>query len=343
MAANDLLGKRQGAFGIAFEDVPGTAEALRVYSIPADSANIESVPTIYERVNNIDENPIGIEQSGYEFTWSFSGAELSAEVVGYLLWLWCGDGTPDVATANHPLLPTYTSHHFTMFKDHGAHIQGTDEQTEVLAGCRIGTLSIDQQHKSYAKISATGMGRSRTMIATPQPGNIDYTANKAALGWAGMLNANGGYFKLGWLEGSPGNIPGMTSFKLDLGREQARSGANIGTDDARYITEGGRTLTWEATLDLRENNTDLKTILANIAAGLRVRCQVDWETGADSLFLNIQTARITNNVKGELGTDAAPQIVTLQASGFVFDAAEGLIDGIAYDNVLSKYADRVGL
>ena len=163
-----LLGKRRGALGIAYQADKAVPETTCNIVVPVESANIEGVPVTYERVSSISADPLGRQQSGFEYSWSFSGAELDYATVGYLLWLY--GGKEEHLGAGVHILPhtseswDYASNYFTLFKDHGGDIAASGKETEALGGCRIDTLTLEQPHKGYMKVSASGLGMSKANL-----------------------------------------------------------------------------------------------------------------------------------------------------------------------------------
>ena len=83
-------------------------------------------------------------------------------------------------TVTHTMTPVYNSKSFTFFKDEGGSLSGGNP-TKVLSGCRIDSLTIEQPHKGYVKVSASGVGvrvEASAIVAltrTPSYGGMGYT------------------------------------------------------------------------------------------------------------------------------------------------------------------------
>lgn len=338
-----LLGKRRGAFGIAYEDVPGSAESTATYVLPCDSANIEGVPVTYERVNSIGADPIGREQSGFEYSWSFSGAELSIEEIGYLIWLYLGDEDNVTTPGTHTMPNTapYSSKHFTIFKDMGGdHRSLGNKRMEVLAGCRMDSLSIEQPHKGYAKVSASGMGRSVAMSND----SLTKTVSYGAMGWHNLLISAGGYLTKGSSGTSPAiNLVKAKSFKIEFKREIDRAGRNYSSNNPTAIVEGGRMISAEVNFDLQLHST-ISELLTAYEQGGYVSIGAKWNDAdaSESLLIELPTTQIVNSPKGELGTGTDPQEVTFQFEAFRDADGNNLVDVVSIDGNNNSYADRVG-
>jgi hypothetical protein len=330
-----LLSKRQGAFGICYETVPGTAEDAPAYWIPCDSFNIESTPSIYERTNNLTENKIGIEAAGQDHSFSFSGAQLDVETMGYLLWLFFADGSTDTTTSPHTITAEYSSHYFTVFKDHGGVFDGTNE-VERLAGCRFGNLSIDQPRANYATISGDGMGLSLSPLGSlSAPTLPNLGPDNAPLSWATL---RAGSFDINWNDGGSTASTYPTSLKFNFSREIDRQGADLNSNDPSAIVEGGRMLDFEFTLDNETGVSDVSSAIAALKGGQPVAIDVTWVSGTTSLKVDTSNARITGSVSGEVGAGSETQMLTIPAE--VYDTGSGLATITATDGVDATYASR---
>lgn len=311
MAAGDLLAKRQGAFGIAAQTdaatVSGTAPA---HWLTCDSANIEFTPNVYERVNNITQNKIGIEQAGNDYAFSFSNAEVSIDQLGYLLWLFLGGES--FATSTHTMDEQYDSKYFTVFKDHGAPFDGTNN-VERLVGCRFDSLSIDQQRAGYAKISGSGFGLSLSPDNTAHNPSVSLGAADAPLSWASL---QAGSFQLGFNGAAKAAVTAPTSLKIDFSREIDRHGADIDGNDPSEIVEGGRAASFELDMDFIEGNTEVEALIAAAKSAHDVELQATWITGGNILVLGIPVGRITGTPAGEIGSGTETQSFNLSAEAF---------------------------
>jgi hypothetical protein len=330
MVAN-LLGKRQGAVGLAYERTPGSAEAAEVYSLPCDSANIEVTPVTYERANNLDENPIGVEQSGFEYSFTVSGMEVDNETLGYIYWLFLG-AEDNTTPGTHVITPQFTSNEFTFFKDYGGTIYDTDKRTEILQGCKMTELSIDQPHKGYAKVSMSGWGKSKTYTTRTVGRTVLFGAANAAINWnqcgqGSIVFPKGVHVDFNEASNTTADgVQGTKTFKVNMSRELTRTGMNLSTDNARGLVEGGRTLDWEFMVDMATGpNVDIDRLIAAFEASNRFNFSCGWLIGSDQFKIDVPTARITNNPNGELGTGTDPQQVTFQGQAFRYSSSNELV------------------
>ena len=329
--------KRRGAIGIAREATHGTPIAAATYVLPVDSANIEATPVTYERVNSIDADPIGIEQSGFEYSWNFSGAELSIEEVGWLLWLYLGEEVN--TTGSHLITPVYNSQSFTFFKDMGVSYDGTNPTLQ-LAGCRIDTMTLEQPHKGYAKISASGTGMSALKLTS----SLSRTPTYTGMGYHNLINPAGGGIGYGISESDPTALAltVANSCKIELNRETSRAGRKYSSNNPSSIVEGGRTLSWEITADT-QTDTPLNALVSSADGALRIRAMFKWNDAGNSqsLVIDIPTAQITNSYAGEVGAGSDVQVTTFMGQAFRASSND-LITATCVDGISNNYEDRVG-
>ena len=117
------ISKREGAVGIAYQSDPATASSDPVFDLICDDCSLPGEPVQYERINNITAESLGMQDGGKDCTFSIDGIEPSAEVMGYLLWLFGGGySRTDLV---HSLTQEFDSKYFTVFKDQGAPVIGT--------------------------------------------------------------------------------------------------------------------------------------------------------------------------------------------------------------------------
>lgn len=332
--AGEVGQKRGGSVGIAYESAPGTPETTPVYYIPSDDANIMTDPMTYERTNNLSAENIGMQQAGYDPSFSFSDSELPVEIIGYLLWLFFGaedNSTP----GTHVITPQFDSKYFTFFKDHGVLFDGTN-RTERLVEARFDTLSIDQQAKSYAKIAGSGIGLSTLpMVAALSP-TVDLTTEGAPLSWNALRT---GAFSLNWNGSGLSATTAIKSLKIDLNREVDRAGADLASDQGSEVVQGGRTVMFEMTLDLKDSGADLQAAYSAMKAGEPVGFQAIWVIGTSTLTIAAPEGIIEDNVPGSLGAGAEPQEWTISAKAYQIDGEE-VFDAIALDGNTDDYDAR---
>lgn len=339
MANGDLLAKRQGSFGLGAQTASGTVRATApAVWLNADSANIEFTPNVYERVNNIGANKIGIEQAGSDYAFSFSNAEVSVDELGYMLWLFMGseaftaniDPTPD----EHVLSNVYDSKYFTVFKNFGGTFDATNNLVERLVGCRFDSLSIEQPRAGYAKVSGSGVGLKLEPETTVYSPSVSLGADDAPLSWAALQD---GDFQLGWNGQALATVTAPTSVKIDLTREVAAQGANLNSNDFTEVVEGGRNCAFTVEMDLIEGDTDCDAAVAAAKGGQDVQLSLDWTTGTHSFTFLTSLARITNSPSGEIGTSTDSQTLTVEAE--CFDTGTGIFSAtVNADGTGSAYA-----
>ena len=316
MATGDLLGKRLGAFGIGRQTAALTERAAPAHWLNCDSANIEFTPNVYERVNNIGANKIGIQQAGSDYKFSFSNAELSVDEVGYLLWLFMGGS---VATDTVPTPDKYTitnqfdSEYFSVFKNHGGPFNSAGNNWERLVGCRFDSLTIEQGRAGYAKVSGSGVGLELNPLTNAATPSVSLGDDDAPLSWAALQD---GDFQLAWGAGSLTTVTAPTSVKLDFSREVSAQGASLAGNDYTEVVEGGRSLSFTIEMDFEEGDTDVEEAIAAAKAGTDVKLALTWLTGVNKLVFLSSPSRITASPAGEIGTGTEAQMVTIEAEAF---------------------------
>lgn len=326
MAAGDLLAKRQGAFGIGYQS--GGATVVRTggpaHWLTCDSANIEFTPNVYERVNSVTENKIGIQQAGSEYSFSFSNAEVSNEQLGYLLWLFSGNGTAN-SVSPHTITGAFDSLYFTVYKLVGGVFDGTNN-VERLVGCRFDSLSIEQGRAGYAKISGSGFGLSLSPESNAYTPTVSLGDDDAPLSWASL---QAGDFQLGWDGGGLATVTAPTSVKLNFTREIERAGADVSSNNPSEIIEGGRALTIEIEMDLIEGDTDVEAAVSAAKNAENVQLYLNWVAGTTDIEITTGPCRITNSPSGEIGSGTETQMVTISAE--VFDSGSGIYTVVSTD------------
>ena len=316
MADGDLLARRQGSIGIGAQTAAQTVRAgAPAHWLNADTANIEFTPNTYERVNNIGANKIGIQQSGNDYSFSFSNAECSAEEVAYLIWLFSGSSsvntaeTPDQQTISQ----TFDSKYFTIYKDHGGTFDVGNNRVERLVGCRFDSLTIEQPRAGYAKVSGSGLGLSLNPETTAYTPSVTLGADDAPLSWAALQS---GDFQLKWDGGSFATVTAPTSVKLEFTREISAQGANLASNDYSEVVEGGRSLSFMVEMDLIEGDADCEALIAAAKNANDVEIKLDWTTGAQKLVFTSSPSRVVGSPGGEIGTSTDAQTLTLEAEAF---------------------------
>lgn len=312
MAAGDLLQKRSGSFGVAYESTPGTAEASPIYYLTSADANLPVEPRTYERVNNIGAEIIGMQQAKYNLPLSVSNAELSIEEAGYLLWLMLGaedNSTP----GTHIITPQFESHYATFFKDYGGDFASSVQVQRLVKG-RLSSFSLEQDMDAFAKVSLQGQGCNLSNLASGFSPSLDLAATASPISWGSLTNV-----QVGWNGGSVAASDYVKKFSISVERELTPAAYKISTKLPDHIAQGKRTVKFSFSLDLEDADTDAAGAWAAINNGQDVELNAIWTTGTHVLSIAINQARITGNPFGPVGAGADAQELTVEATAFQND------------------------
>ena len=333
-----LLGQREGAFGISYESTPGTPLTGPVYYLPGEDGNIEMSPVTYERINNIGSEVIGAQQAGSDVAFSFSGLELSVEVVGYLVWLALG-AEDNTTPGTHIITPQFDQPTFTIWKDFGGTVATAvpSSRTLIATGCRLDSLSIMCERKSYAKISGSGIARGATLRTDTLTPSLDLSANAAPLSWNAL---RAGAFGIG-SGGGTTQFDAVKSVGITIERELARAGANLDSDDPSDIVEGGRPVTLEIGYDLDDTSSQQQSLFNALYSGTYFEADGQFNIGSGSrtLDFSLPYLRVTDPIHGPLTPAADPQEGNITARAYQA-ASSDTITVTSVDGDINDYSAR---
>lgn len=309
MAAGDLLQKRSGSFGLAYESTPGTPESAPVYYLTCDSANIGVMPRTYERVNNIGSEIIGVQQSKYNASFDFSNAECSTEIMGYLLWLALG-AEDNTTPGNHVITPQFEQQFMTAFKDVGGTFASSAQVQRLTMG-KLQSLTINQEMDAYAKISGSGIGTEASVLASGFTPSLDLSGGAAPLSWASLSDVS-----IGWNGGATASADYIKKFSISIERELQPAAYKISTKLPSHISQGKRTVKISVTFDLLDSDANAAGAWAAILGAQNMEIAFSYSISSIVCGMTINQARITNSPSGEIGAGPEPQEWTLEATAF---------------------------
>jgi len=331
MASGDLLQQRSGSFGAAYESTPGTGEASPVYFLVAESANIDLKPAHYKRINNIGAEVIGLQQSGYDASFSASNIEPNVEELGYLFWL--ALGAESNVTGVHTIPPVFDQPHLTAFVDRGGNY-ATNAVVERLIRARIKSLSLEQARAGYAKVSLEGTGCTIDDLSAGFTPSLDLTADGAPLSWASLNN-----FQVAWNGGAYAAADYVKALSIKVEREINPAAFKISTNQPGQIAQGERNITFSFTFDLLDSDAQADGAWQAVKNGQNVGIQALWVTGTHNFSIEIPNAHITNSPPGEIGAGADPQEWTVEAQAYQAGST-ATITAIATDGNVTNYDAR---
>lgn len=328
------ISKRQGAFGIKYQAVPGTqATAPPTRYLLAESCNIKGEPVQSERINSVTAEALGIVNYGHDVTVDVGGAECSCAEMGYLLWLFMGSDA--YATSVHTILPQFNSQYFTLYKDFGA-VFATGKYAETGVGCRMDSLAIEQQAKEFAKVSFSGQalrkGDNGTNRVTPA---ISLAANDAPLSWKAFQAVDG--FKLGYNSLTRAEDAAITGVKLNFSRTINPGGVRRGSDQPTSIVESGREITVEWTRDFEGDAAAIAEYAAYLNGTDFISVELKWTVGTNFVKIILPHVRITGDPMPEVGAGDDVQVMTLQAKAFQ-NASSNVCDITVTDGTTALYS-----
>jgi hypothetical protein len=267
----------------------------------AESIQTESVPHSYERPVNQQADPIAINRTGFDHTFSIDGMVGSTRDIGYLFALMWGD---DIAAVSDVQTVTPAAdgdgEYFTLWHDRKNPLVtgGTSKSVEAAEGCKITSFTLEQQPRDYAKVSLSGLFCGWDDEQEELTTSISTAADDQPIDWA-ALSAGSAFVKF---DDTPAQRNEISSFKFECTREAQYAGIQVNTEQPTGIIEGGRELMFECTMDWGEGtSTDQYGWFKN---DTELAVDVRWDVGSTYLRINIPKMRIVGTMLGETGPGA---------------------------------------
>lgn len=297
-----------------------TADAVSV-ATPAiypryESAQLGGVPVVFKDNPVMSPDLYAIESAGKDFTWAINNMRLPAYHMGYFLWLALGSEAFGAGT--HTLSPADDSQYFNFKLGRGLDLDtvtGGEQPTQNGLGCKLGRLTIEQNARAYATITASGLlchtgapsaVLTPTILTGPENGPLSWPALRA------------GFLKTSYAGAAFAQDNSVQGFKIEYTREQdGTAGIDIESDQPDAIGEGARSLLFEITREFRGAGAqaDYDAWMNSKLVGLDVK----WLMGTSPQYscrLLITQGRPVDNQPGEVGMGAERIKGTLKLEAF---------------------------
>lgn len=307
------MAKRDCAYGIV-RTATATATGTPVIFPMNESSKITPTPKKYQRVNSITPDVAGMKGAGFDVTTEFSGAELSCREMAYFLALFFGGYSYDAGSETHTITPAQDSQYFYAVRDMESPVAGTDE-AEAAIGCKVESLSIDQQSDAYAKVSMSAKACDFGSDVGFEP-SLVLTEDDAPLSWESLQD---GTFNIGIGTDTPAADDGRTGVKLDFTRVTNYGPVTLGNRQPTKLTQGERKIMIEAKR-LFEGAQALAEYEALVASE-KFGVVVTWSVGTHSLTVTIPNIEIMDAYTDETGASDDEVMATLSGTAYLADGA----------------------
>ena len=314
--------KRSGAFALVRTTTASGTDTPDIYVI-CESANITGEPVRYRRINNVSRDILGSENAGFNFEFTFDGAEFPAREAAYLWALALGGYTWNVDT--HELTVADDSGWCEAFIDRGMDL-GTSEPTQTAIGCKITSLAMTQERNQYTKFSGKAKVCDQGVAATLSA-SISPDVDDAPLSWRALKD---GAFQSQVNDAVLAADTGIQTLKIEYNNDLTDAGLGLTTDQPTDFTEGERQIKVEYTREFTGANA-----LAEYNAwknGQEFGISALWTISASAYFqLVVPHIDIEGTPSGEIGTGSDPIMLTMAGTGFV-GGSDDVITGEAQDD-----------
>lgn len=313
--------KRDCAFGIV-RTASASATGTPIVFPMIESGKIGAEPKNYQRINSITPDICGIQGGGFDVTASFSGAECTTRDVLYLLALFMGGYSYNPTGTVHTITPATEGQYFFAARDLEQVLVTTDE-AESAVGCKIETLTIDQQPNAYAKITMSAKGCDFGHAPGFEP-SLSLAAIDAPLSWASLKT---GGFQLGLNGGSMASETGRTGLKIEFSRVTNYGPITLAGNQPTRIVQGERKITVECTrlFEGAQATSEYAAFLAAQEFGIAAT----WMASTAICSITVPHIKISQHPVDEIGASDDPVMLTLAGTAYLSGAdAIASINGV---------------
>lgn len=309
--------KWEGAVGyVRVASATATDSSPDVWPV-AESADAPGVPQVFRRNPTQTPDTYNINRAGENYSFTVEGMQGSCHDWLYTLACFSGDSGYGFSTPTHTINPADHSEYLNYLIDRALDL-GTSTPTQHLSGVRIGQVTIEQPTREYAKMSLNGLAcRMESSLVAPLTPVIPTGADDEPLSWASIANTGGavGHFKIGYDTQTPSAEDNITSFKIELSRNQSYARYGFSSNQAGEINEGHRTVTCEIQKEFA--GTDAKNAFLAWKNNQYVHLDVKWAVGAANYVrIVIPYMRIMDAFAKEIGASDDAIMGTLMCEAY---------------------------
>jgi len=328
--------KWKGAAGLGYTGDATTAIVAgseTIYPI-AETIDAKGEPATYERVTSQQPDVLNINRAGMDYSYTVDGMQASCGDIGYLLWLALGSET--YSAGDHQLSPADDSLYFGFNIDRKLDL-GSTLYTERYVGCKIGSLTIEQPLRDYAKVSFSGLccDKHATNGGALDP-SVSTDADNQPLDWGALIDTgSGSYCKIGY-DGAGSQDNEVQGFKIELTRSQAYGGYTQSGGQPTAILEGGRRLNFEITREFGGSNAidDYNAWKDNESIEFSIR----YDIGSHMFSFIVYEARVVGSFAGEIGAGEDAIMATLVCTATYPDSEAKICYAVVDDDTDLAYS-----
>jgi len=319
--------KRTGAVAIA-RTVSATATATPKHTLICDSGGITSKPFMYERTS-LGADKAAPQPAGFDHSFSFSGAEVNCEQLGYLIWLFLGSETFDDVNDIHNLAPVDVPQYLEFFAD-TVHEVTSGNPTRTLLGAMLDSLTLNIQPRAFLKVDGSGVGCD--LGADVAALSRDLPANP--LSW---LSLRAGSIQIGYNGGALSQDTSVRGVKIDFKRTlNTDENIDLTGDQPTGVTAHGRTLEFEITRQFSGSQATSEYNAWKNQQEVAITVNLSANGGTEYVSINIPHAVPVDSYVGEVGASDDSIMATLKCEAFI-SGTDDLVTAAVKDGLTAAY------